>query len=140
MTSDQAVCVQNEAQQRRIHNLQAELEQQRTATAASRAADADLRDAQQRASSLEAAASSADERVALADAEASRLREAVDAKATEQQRLELAMGELAYEAESARGAQLRCRQLEVCIIWAHVCTGALIHAVLPQHSGFRPTR
>lgn len=70
-------------------------------------------EAQQRADGLQAAVASADERVAVAEAEATRLRDALDAQAAELQRLELAMGELTYEAEAARGAQLRCRQLDV---------------------------
>ena len=105
--------VQNEASQRRIQQLEAQLQQHAHSAASSRAAATGLADAQQRVSSLEAELKAVGARCTSAEGHVEQLKAALDAKAGELQNLELAMGELTYEAESARGAELRSRQLQV---------------------------
>ena len=105
--------VQVDVCQRRIQALEAQLQQQQAAAGASHAVDVQLQDASARADRAEAAEKGADERASAAQEELQRLRDALDAKVAELQRLELAMGELTYEAETARGAELRSRQLQV---------------------------
>lgn len=81
--------------------------------AASQADASQLQAAVQRAEAAEASAASVQASQSAAEQETERLRGTLDAKASELQSLETAMGELAYEAESARTAKLRCQQLQV---------------------------
>jgi chromosome segregation ATPase len=104
---------QDGAHQRRIHHLEAQLERHQKVESVSRAANEDLVKAQHQIESLKGQCRATDARVSIAEAEALRLQRLLDSKAGEMQNLELAMGEVTYEAESARGAELRSRQLQV---------------------------
>ena len=107
--------MQSEASERRIQHLETQLQEQRHVAAASQAASSGLADAQQQIQALESRRVTADERVASTERQLAQLQAAFDAKAAEVQNLELAMGELTYEAESARTAQLQSRQLQVSL-------------------------
>lgn len=122
-----SLSVQVDKRQRHIEQLEAQLGQQSQRAATSEAGAQRAQAALQRAEAAEASAAQAQEAKDGAEREAQRLQGLLDAKAAEMQSLEAAMGDLAYEAESARTAKLRCQQLQV---WLRSCCSASPHACM----------
>ena len=104
--------MQAEAYLQRISALEAQIERDKQGTADLQATSADLSAAQQRIQVLEASAAAAEGRAVAAESRAQQAGAALEGKTTELRALELAMGELTYEAESGRGAELQSRQLQ----------------------------
>jgi chromosome segregation ATPase len=111
--SQSANLLQIGTQALRIRQLDSQIEQGEQRAAGLQNTSADLAAAQQQLRHLQATSKAAEEKAAIAEKVAQQAHAALNGKAAELQALELAMGELTYEAESARDAELRSRQLQV---------------------------
>jgi flagellar biosynthesis chaperone FliJ len=97
----------------RIRQLESQIEQGEQHAAGLQSMSAELAAAQQQLRHLQDTAKAAEDQAAASEKAAQQAHASLDHKMAELQALELAMGELTYEAESARGAELRSRQLQV---------------------------